>query len=104
MADPIVGSGTTRDVIEDPNRLKRACIRYYTTVVKDLLRSPHGELRSAVIKIQQDRTSDHKRDGKLEGPPIRNEHCVAFREALNEPTQAPLHPERCLSKGTEERT
>ena len=41
---------------------------------------PHGEIRSIIIKVQHNCTSDRKRYGKLEDPPIKHEYCVVFRK------------------------
>ena len=68
----------------------------YTAIIKDVLNFPHGELRSIIIKVQHNCTSDRKHYGKLEDPPIRHEYCVVFRRPVGERLQAPPQPERCL--------
>jgi hypothetical protein len=171
VADPMVGSGTTRDVIDGLNRYKKAGIQYwggdlregfdltrhalpgryefvwihppywnivqytngegdlsnvnnyadfrrllmaclmrcydallpggrlavligdvrrhgqYKALVKDVLSFPHGELRSIIIKVQHNCTSDRKAYGKLEDPPIKHEYCVVFRKRAASPEQ-----------------
>jgi hypothetical protein len=42
-------------------------------------------LRSVIIKLQHNCTSDHKRYGKMEDVPIKHEYCVVFKKtALNQ--------------------
>ena len=71
VADPMAGSGTTRDV----RRQGR-----YTALIKDVLNFPYGEIRSVIIKVQHNCTSDRRQYGKLEDVPIRHEYCVVFRK------------------------
>jgi hypothetical protein len=56
----------------------------YTPIVKDVLNFPCGELRSIIIKVQHNCTSDKRRYGKLEDPPIKHEYCVVFKKTSNE--------------------
>jgi len=64
----------------------------YTPIVKDVLGFPCGELRSIIIKVQHNCTSDRRTYGKLEDPPIKHEYCIIFRKttAINEPGRRPL--------------
>jgi hypothetical protein len=55
----------------------------YTAIVKDILNFPHGELRSIIIKVQHHCTSDRKRYGKLEDPPIKHEYCIVFKKTAD---------------------
>ena len=71
----------------------------YTALINDILNFPHGEIRSIIIKVQHNCTSDHKVYGRLEDPPIKHEYCVVFKRPSHE-IQAPPLTERCLSKGT----
>ena len=41
----------------------------YTPIVKDVLNFPYGEIRSIIIKVQHNCTSDRKRYGKMEDVP-----------------------------------
>ena len=52
----------------------------YTAIIKDVLNFAHGEIRSVIIKVQHNCTSDRKRYGKLEDPPIKHEYCVVFKK------------------------
>ena len=52
----------------------------YTAIIKDVLNFPHGEIRSVIIKVQHNCTSDRRLYGKLEDPPIKHEYCVVFRK------------------------
>jgi len=52
----------------------------YTPIVKDVLNLPYGEIRSVIIKVQHNCTSDRKRYGKMEDVPIRHEYCVVFKK------------------------
>jgi len=52
----------------------------YTPIVKDVLNFPYGEIRSVIIKVQHNCTSDRKRYGKMEDVPIRHEYCVVFKK------------------------
>jgi len=83
VADPMAGSGTTRDV----RRQGR-----YTALIKDVLNFPYGEIRSVIIKVQHNCTSDRKLYGKLEDVPIRHEYCVVFRKTPMEPVGRPSSP------------
>ncbi|MHC4638315.1 MAG: hypothetical protein ACYTBV_12580 [Planctomycetota bacterium] len=56
----------------------------YTPIVKDVLNLPFGELRSIIIKVQHNCTSDRRRYGKLEDPPIKHEYCIVFKKIANE--------------------
>jgi len=61
----------------------------YPAIVKDVLNSPHGEIRSVIIKVQHNCTSDRREYGKLEDPPIKHEYCVVFKRAIGDsPSQA----------------
>ncbi|MEJ2702708.1 MAG: hypothetical protein P8Z79_09740 [Sedimentisphaerales bacterium] len=48
--------------------------------MKDVLNFPMGEIRSIIIKIQHNCTSDRRRYGKMEDVPIRHEYCVIFKK------------------------
>jgi hypothetical protein len=52
----------------------------YTVIIRDVLNFPHGEIRSVIIKVQHNCTSDRKSYGKLEDPPIKHEYCVVWRK------------------------
>ncbi len=52
----------------------------YTAIVKDVLNFPHGQIRSVIIKVQHNCTSDRRYYGKLEDPPIKHEYCVVFKK------------------------
>ena len=52
----------------------------YTAIIKDILNFPHGQLRSIIIKVQHNCTSDRNCYGRLEDPPIKHEYCVIFRK------------------------
>jgi len=39
-----------------------------------------GELRSVIIKAQHNCTSDSKRYGTMEDPPIKHEYCIVFKK------------------------
>lgn len=54
----------------------------YTPIVKDVLNLPFGEIRSIIIKIQHNCTSDRKRYGKMEDVPILHEYCVIFKKTV----------------------
>ena len=56
----------------------------YTPIVKDVLNFPYGELRSIIIKVQHNCTSDRKKYGKLEDVPIKHEYCLVFKKTDNE--------------------
>jgi hypothetical protein len=46
----------------------------YTPIVRDVLNFPHGEIRSLIIEVQHNCTSDRKRYGKMEDVPVRHEY------------------------------
>ncbi len=52
----------------------------YTPIVKDILDFPYGQLRSIIIKVQHNCTSDRRAYGKLEDPPIKHEYCIVFKK------------------------
>jgi hypothetical protein len=52
----------------------------YTPIVKDVLNFPQGEIRSVIIKVQHNCTSDRKSYGRMEDVPIRHEYCVVFKK------------------------
>ena len=52
----------------------------YTPIVKDVLNFPYGELRSIIIKVQHNCTSDRRKYGKLEDPHIKHEYCIVFKK------------------------
>jgi len=54
----------------------------YTPIVKDVLNFPMGEIRSIIIKVQHNCTSDRNRYGKLEDVPIKHEYCVIFKKPV----------------------
>ena len=54
----------------------------YTPIVTDVLNFPYGEIRSIIIKVQHNCTSDRKRYGKLEDVPIKHEYCVIFKKPV----------------------
>lgn len=56
----------------------------YTAIVKDILNFPYGELRSIIIKVQHNCTSDRRQYGKLEDPPIKHEYCIVFKKTADE--------------------
>jgi hypothetical protein len=56
----------------------------YTAIIKDVLNFPHGELRSIIIKVQHNCTSDRKQYGKMEDVPIRHEYCCVFKKPTTE--------------------
>lgn len=67
----------------------------YTPIVKDVLNFPMGEIRSIIIKVQHNCTSDRKRYGKMEDVPIRHEYCVIFKKPTEKVQSLPQH-EQCL--------
>ena len=89
--DALTPGGRLAVLIGDVRRAGR-----YTAIVKDVLDFPHGEIRSIIIKVQHNCTSDRKHYGKLEDPPIRHEYCIVFRKPAGEQLQAPPRAERCL--------
>jgi hypothetical protein len=52
----------------------------YTPIVKDVLNFPYGEIRSIIIKVQHNCTSDRKTYGRMEDVPIRHEYCIVFKK------------------------
>ena len=68
----------------------------YTPIVKDVLNFPKGEIRSIIIKIQHNCTSDHKRYGKMEDVPIKHEYSIIFKKPV-EKVQPLLQNEQCLN-------
>jgi hypothetical protein len=54
----------------------------YTPIVKDVLNLPFGEIRSVIIKVQHNCTSDRKRYGKMEDVPIKHEYCIVFKKPV----------------------
>jgi len=50
----------------------------YKPIVKDVLNFPCGEIRSIIIKMQHNCTSDRKSYGKMEDVSIRHEYCIVF--------------------------
>ena len=73
--DALEAGGKLAVLIGDVRRQGR-----YTAIIKDVLNFPHGEIRSIIIKVQHNCTSDRKQYGKLEDVPIRHEYCVVFRK------------------------
>lgn len=74
--DALVEGGRMAVLIGDVRRQRR-----YTAIIKDVLSFPQGEIRSVIIKVQHNCTSDSKAYGKLEDPPIKHEYCVVFKKA-----------------------
>ena len=68
----------------------------YTSIVKDVLNFPFGEIRSVIIKVQHNCTSDRKRYGKMEDVPIRHEYCVVFKKPVQNLEALPTS-EQCLN-------
>lgn len=68
----------------------------YTPIVKDVLNFPLGEIRSIIIKVQHNCTSERKRYGKLEDVPIKHEYCIIFKKPVEESQALPKH-EQCLN-------
>jgi hypothetical protein len=66
----------------------------YTPIVKDVLNFPFGEIRSIIIKVQHNCTSDRKRYGKMEDVPIRHEYCVVFKKVVAKEGPAVPIPQR----------
>ncbi len=54
----------------------------YTPIVRDVPNLPYGEVRSVIIKVQHNCTSDRKRYAKMEDVPIRHEYCVVFKKCV----------------------
>ena len=61
---PRTGGGRQARCIGDVRRSGK-----YTPIVKDVLNFPYGEIRSIIIKVQHNCTSDRKRYGKMEDVP-----------------------------------
>jgi hypothetical protein len=55
----------------------------YFSLIKDILNFPHGQIRSIIIKVQHNCTSDRRQYGKLEDPPIKHEYCVVFKKVVD---------------------
>ena len=87
--DALILGGRLAVLIGDVRRSGR-----YTPIIKDILSFPHGQIRSIIIKVQHNCTSDRRRYGKLEDPPIKHEYCVVFKKT--EEVQALPEPEQCL--------
>jgi len=68
----------------------------YTPIVKEVLNLPCGEIRSIIIKVQHNCTSDRKRYGKMEDVPIKHEYCVIFKKSTEEVQSLPRR-EQCLN-------
>ena len=49
-----------------------------------MLNFPYGEIRSIIIKVQHNCTSDRKSYGKPEDPPIKHEYCVVFKKTADD--------------------
>jgi hypothetical protein len=71
----------------------------YTPIVKDVLNFPMGEIRSIIIKIQHNCTSDRKRYGKMEDVPIKHEYCVIFKKPV-ERVQNQSRSHGCISSNS----
>ena len=74
--DALESGGRLAVLIGDVRRRGR-----YTPIVKDVLNFPYGEIRSVIIKVQHNCTSDRKRYGKMEDVPILHEYCVVFKKS-----------------------
>ncbi len=68
----------------------------YTPIVKDVLNFPQGQIRSIIIKVQHNCTSERKKYGKLEDVPIKHEYCVIFKKPVEE-SQALPRSKQCLN-------
>jgi hypothetical protein len=68
----------------------------YTPIVKDVLNLSFGELRSIIIKVQHNCTSERKRYGKLEDVPIKHEYCIIFKKPVDK-VQPLLPNKQCLN-------
>jgi hypothetical protein len=66
----------------------------YTPIVKDVLNFPCGEIRSVIIKVQHNCTSDRRSYGRMEDVAIRHEYCVVFKKRA-EGLQALPTGEKC---------
>ena len=69
----------------------------YTPIIKDIMAFPYGELRSIIIKVQHNCTSDRKRYGKLEDVPIKHEYCIIFKKPVEESQALPEYERQCLN-------
>ena len=75
------------DALEDGGRLAvlvgdvRRKGRYYP-LIRELLTLPFGQLRSIIIKVQHNCSSERKSYGKMEDVPIKHEYCVIFKKPL----------------------
>ena len=111
----MMGSGTTRDVVEGLNRHKRAGIEFWGGDLREGFGLTRRELPgrfdflwlhppywSIIIKVQHNCTSDRKQYGKLEDVPIRHEYCVVFRKPIAAlpcgPSQASEPAPACLEE------
>ena len=70
---------------------------------KDVLNFPCGEVRSIIIKVQHNCTSDRRTYGKLEDPPIKHEYCIIFKKTIasNEPGRQHLSQQLEIKKAIE---
>jgi len=93
--DALMPGGRLAVLIGDVRRAGR-----YTPVIRDVLDFPHGEVRSIIIKVQHNCTSDRRAYGKLEDPPIKHEYCVVFKKRVNDVAGYRALPGRgqCLSR------
>jgi DNA methylase len=82
--DALLPGGRLAVLIGDVRRKGR-----YTPIIRDVLNFPHGEVRSVIIKVQHNCTSDRKRYGKLIDPPIKHEYCVVFQKEEAPPACRP---------------
>jgi hypothetical protein len=70
----------------------------YTPIVKDVLNLPIGEIRSIIIKLQHNCTSDRKMYGKMEDVPIKHEYCVIFKKPVGEKLSSVLETKKAANK------
>jgi len=54
----------------------------YTPIIKDVLEFLYDEIRSIIIKVQHNCTSDRRKYSKLEDVPIKHEYCVVFKKPI----------------------
>ncbi len=73
--DALLPGGRLAVLIGDVRRQGR-----YTPIIRDILNFPHGEIRSVIIKVQHNCTSDRKAYGRMEDLPIRHEYIVVFKK------------------------
>ncbi len=78
--DALVVGGRLAVLIGDVRRAGQ-----YTPIIRDILNFPHGQIRSIIIKVQHNCTSDRKSYGRLEDPPIKHEYCVVFKKPVDAP-------------------